>query len=119
MVASGPRRRGDRRVRAERASTLPPMRVLRSLLSLLPVACLASAALAGPAFTVTFDAALRDQPATGRLVVYLVREGSGIHQDPAEGPFWEDPQPLFGIDVKDLAPGAAATVNLASWTARV
>jgi hypothetical protein len=41
----------------------------------------------------------------------LVREGSGISQPPSSGPFWEDPQPLYGIDVKGLAPGAAATID--------
>src|SRR5438128_2531679 len=79
-----------------------------AVLSLLFVA---ASALAGPSFTVSFDASLRDQPATGRLVVYLVRDPSGITQPPAAGPFWEDPQPLYGIDVRALAPGAAAIID--------
>jgi len=63
--------------------------------------------------TVTFDAALRAEPATGRLVVYLVREGSKIPPStaPADGPFWQDPQPMYGTDVAALAPGVPATID--------
>jgi pimeloyl-ACP methyl ester carboxylesterase len=73
----------------------------------------ASALAAGPTFSVSFDKSVRDTPATGRLVVYLLREGAqvGHESEPADGPFFEDPQPLYGIDVKDLAPGAPAVVD--------
>lgn len=68
---------------------------------------------APPSFEVAFDASLRAQPATGRLVVYLIAPGSSLPRaaHPASGPFFEDPQPMFGIDVRDLAPGAAAPVD--------
>ena len=52
-------------------------------------------------------------PAGGRLVVYLIRAGSRTGQDksmPADGPFWEDPQPMFGRDVEKLAPGESVTL---------
>jgi len=44
--------------------------------------------------------------------VLLVREGSriGARRDPADGPFFEDPQPLFGVDAH-LAPGETATID--------
>ncbi len=63
-------------------------------------------------FRVKLDPAARAQPAAGRLVVLLVREGSkvGTRREPADGPFFEDPQPLYGIDAQ-LAPGESAVVG--------
>lgn len=45
--------------------------------------------------------------------MYLIREGSDIPvgTNPVQGPFWDDPQPLFSIAVSDLAPGAVAIVD--------
>ncbi len=81
--------------------------------ALLALPALAALAAGGPEFRVSFDASLRAEPANGRLVVYLIREGArlGAGQAPSEGPFWFDPQPMFGIDVHGLAPGAAAVVG--------
>ena len=64
------------------------------------------------AFRVQLEATARAEPASGRLIVLLVREGSKVppESEPVEGPFWDDPQPLFGIDVK-LAPGGEARVD--------
>ena len=77
---------------------------------------LAAPALAGPTFNVSFDAATRPDPATGRLIVYLIREGNAAlaTQDPSDAPFWGNPQPMYGIDVANLAPGAAARVGQAA-----
>ncbi len=63
-------------------------------------------------FHVHFDAATRGATATGRLVVLLVREDSkiGARREPADGPFFEDPQPLYGIDAR-LAPGESAVID--------
>lgn len=75
---------------------------------------LAAGVLANPAttFEVTFDASVRTEPATGRLVVYLVRQGSAVGAAaPADGPFWDDPQPMYGIDVAALAPSQTAVVG--------
>jgi enterochelin esterase-like enzyme len=76
--------------------------------------CLSAPAAAEPVtFQVSFDAAVRTEPATGRIVVYLIRDGSSIspRATPAGAPFYDDPQPLFGIDVKDLAPGVDALLD--------
>src|SRR5687767_11280241 len=63
-------------------------------------------------FEVSFDRAVRGEPATGRLVVFLIKEGESVWQaNPADGPFWEDPQPLYGIDVQGLGPGEAVTIG--------
>lgn len=79
---------------------------------------LALPALAGPpvTFSVSFPQSLRAEPATGRLVVYLIREGSSITigTPPSKGPFWSDLQPMFGTDVTNLAPGNAAVVDNAA-----
>ncbi len=72
----------------------------------------ASAVVGAPRFSVTFADTLRKDPATGRLVVYLIRDGAQVGPaSPADGPFWYDPQPLYGIDVRDLKPGEAAGID--------
>lgn len=87
------------------------MRPLLSLLFLLVTAAFASAQ--SPQFRVTLDPAAADGPRDGRLVVLLIREGAKLPPDtvPIEGPFWFDPQPLFGTDLRGLAPGAATVVD--------
>jgi hypothetical protein len=71
-------------------------------------------ALAAPVtFSVTLDPAAKTEAASGRLVVFLIKDGARLRpgQEPADGPFWDDPQPLFGADVKDLKPGTPATLD--------
>jgi hypothetical protein len=43
--------------------------------------------------------------ANGRLVVFLISETSAKlkNRQPVDGPFWDDPQPLFGIDATSSA----------------
>jgi len=52
---------------------------------------------------------------SGRILVFFVAEGSRVDEDPAEAPFFEDPQPMAGIDVHDLAAGVP--VELGEGTA--
>jgi len=52
---------------------------------------------------------------SGRILVFFVAEGSRIDGDPVEAPFFEDPQPIAGIDVKDLVAGVP--VELGEGTA--
>ncbi len=47
----------------------------------------------------------------GRILVFFVAEGSRIDGDPVEAPFFEDPQPIAGIDVKDLAAGVPVEIG--------
>lgn len=83
----------------------------QTLLSLILLLTLAPLALAeGPlAFRITLDAAANSQPVSGRLIVMLLREGANVQpgQEPLDGPFWTDPQPLLGTNVTSLAPGAS------------
>jgi hypothetical protein len=64
-------------------------------------------------FDVSFDATTRSEPASGRVTVFLVKEDSAIGKnvEPAGEYFFGDPQPIYGVDVKDLAPGTAAHVD--------
>lgn len=70
------------------------------------------AAAEGATFRVMLAPGARQEPARGRLIVLLVREGSKVAHDaePVDGPFWDDPQPLFGRDAK-LAPGETALID--------
>jgi hypothetical protein len=76
-----------------------------------PLLSLAAAA-EGATFRVTLAPAARKEAAHGRLIVFLVREGSKVPKDaePVDGPFWDDPQPLFGRDA-EIHPGEAALVD--------
>ena len=51
-------------------------------------------------------------PISGRLVVSLVASDAKLPADvdPNDAPFWDDPQPMFGLDVT-LTPGEPATVR--------
>lgn len=66
-----------------------------------------------PAFRAHFDAALRKEPAQGRLVIFLLKDGARLspRSDPADGPFYDDPQPIYGVDIDALAPGVALEVG--------
>lgn len=83
-----------------------PHRSAALLSFLLPSLCLAQTT-----FKVSFDKSLRAEPATGRLVIYMVRDGSKVSGPPTSGPFWDDPQPMYGVDAMALAPGESATVD--------
>lgn len=62
-------------------------------------------------FRITLDGAARTEPARGRMVVFVIREGSRVaDREPIDGPFWDDPQPLFGLDA-ELAPGGSVVVD--------
>ncbi|MFM9995308.1 MAG: alpha/beta hydrolase-fold protein [Phycisphaerales bacterium] len=79
---------------------------------MLAATCLSLASLAAPpAVTISFDAATRAEPATGRLVLYLIADSARMGADPADAPFFDNPQPMFGIDVTALPPGASATID--------
>jgi len=67
----------------------------------------------GLRFAVSFPSFVREEPASGRLVVYLVRDGSSIpeRRPPGSGPFFDDPQPMFGMDVEELGPGQTVIVD--------
>ncbi len=98
--------------------------VLRAALVMVaPMVIGAGAAVGEPVvFRVSIDPRVRTEAATGRLVVYLLREGAKVGGGggggggrggvtPADAPFYDDPQPLFGVDVTVLKPGEEVLVD--------
>lgn len=85
----------------------------RSFFTLLAACLLSAAAHAGVQFKVTLDPAVSDKPVSGRVIVMLIKSDSQVKGQtfPADGPFFDEPQPMYGIDVKDLAPGASVIVD--------
>jgi pimeloyl-ACP methyl ester carboxylesterase len=78
---------------------------------------LSTIAMANSAFAVTFSVSFpletRTDPATGRIVVYLVRVGARVSpmHKPADGFIEEDPQPIYGTYVPDMMPGTPVTID--------
>ena len=72
----------------------------------------AAARAESTAFRVTLGADVPAEPASGRLLVFVVREGSKVpaSAEPVDGPFWDDPQPLFGLDAT-FTPNTAVRVD--------
>ena len=56
-------------------------------------------------FIVSFPTNVRSQPVTGRVLLFLAKSGSG--EPRSTGLLSMNPQPLFAIDVTNLAPGAS------------
>lgn len=69
--------------------------------------------IGGATFRVTLDEAAAAAPVSGRLIVLTKSSRAQIPRStpPIEGPFWSDPQPLFGLDVTGLKPGETVLVN--------
>ncbi len=78
-------------------------------LALLLTVIAARSAGAEDRITVTFDASLREAPATGRLILLFARAAAGA--DPLDAPFWNDPQPICSIAVENVKPGAAMVIG--------
>lgn len=63
-------------------------------------------------FRATVDPAAQSAPASGRLVVYLIDQASAMRQrQPADGPFFSDPQPMFSVAVDRLPAGEVIVVG--------
>lgn len=56
-------------------------------------------------------------PTSGRMVVFLKSVRSRERGDPADGPFFSDPQPIFSVPVAALRPGATVpfAADVATW----
>jgi len=85
---------------------------MRLWLAWLWAALAASAAGAQVEFHVTLDRGAQGVPASGRVVVYLIDQDSSLRgRDPADGPFFEDPQPMFSVSADGLVPGGSVVVD--------
>jgi len=63
---------------------------------------------AGPQFQVSFSAAARSEPVTGRVYVAISRPGERRTPIEQAGPTGS---PLFGVNVEGLAPGTSAVID--------
>jgi hypothetical protein len=86
---------------------------MRTLAAMLCWLVLAPSALAQGRIDVGVDPALGQGPWSGRLVVFMVKADAAIGpgKTPADGPFWDDPQPIFAADASSLAPGGTLTLD--------
>ena len=66
------------------------------------------AAAEPPAFRVTLDQSVTDEPISGRLYVFLSTRTRG---EPRFGPNWFNPEPFFGLDVEKFQPGDARVLD--------
>ncbi|MEQ1828755.1 MAG: alpha/beta hydrolase-fold protein [Pirellula sp.] len=87
---------------------------VRSLFYLLTLLCIA---IHTPnplcAVDLSFKITMEKGPAaSGRLIVFLIRSDSSRLKNrmPVDGPFWDEPQPLFGINAS-LSPGSSVSIN--------
>lgn len=66
----------------------------------------------GARFRVRVDPELAPSPVSGRLVISVIRPGArlAVDADPNDAPFWDDPQPMFGLDIRGLSPESPALV---------
>jgi len=71
----------------------------------------ASRSFAATTFKVSFPTTTRSDLASGRLIVYLLGPNSKTKADPANILLWSAAQPLYGVDAKNLPPGAAIIVD--------
>jgi pimeloyl-ACP methyl ester carboxylesterase len=64
-------------------------------------------------FRVTIDPSVRKEPASGRVIVMLIRDGARIQPgaEPLAGPFWRDPQPMFAVDASNVKPGDSIVLD--------
>lgn len=89
---------------------------LSALARLLVVAVLgvlaSNTARAGVDFHVGVDAGLAPKPVSGRLIVLVIKQGARLQSgvQPIDGPFWDDPQPIFGMDVSNLTAGTSVVL---------
>jgi hypothetical protein len=94
-------------------TTSPMTARLRLVSALGVIACLASGAVAQVAFRVGLDPKVAPAPVSGRLVISLIPDGAPVEPqaEPNDAPFWNSPQPMFGVDVSTLAPGSSFTLD--------
>lgn len=63
-------------------------------------------------YRITLHAEAREAPATGRVILYFIRDDARILEsdEPAHGPFYESPQPIASVAVIDLQPGGVIDI---------
>lgn len=88
------------------------LRAALAIVISLTIPLLAAHAQGPVVFHVRLDPGARKEPASGRLIVLVHKtDGKPVRGEPIDGPSWDNPQPLFGIDVKELAPGESVKLD--------
>ncbi len=66
----------------------------------------------GRVFQVRLGSNIGKEGLAGRIIVFLIADQSKVpkRSSPVDGPFWDDPQPLFATDAK-LTPNAVVTLD--------
>ncbi len=61
----------------------------------------------GPTFYIELQALVEGAPFTGRITIYLRGDGARVDKrlSPADAPYFDDPQPMYSMFVKDIQPG--------------
>lgn len=73
---------------------------------------LASSAQKDLSFVVTFDESIQNHEARGRIVVYLINQADGFGRtDPASGPFFSKPQPMYSVSAAGVKPSDNTVVD--------
>ncbi len=89
----------------------PPMSQIRRIVVLFCLLAWGPHAAAQTSFRVTLPDDAPEGGWTGRLVVYTIADDSGMGRaDPSDGPFWRNPQPLFGVDVSGEPGGVVVEI---------
>jgi len=71
--------------------------------------CAAPALAEPPLFQISIPPLVEGGPFTGRLVVYLIAEDAKVDRrlSPIDGPFFDDPQPMFSMRLENVEAGEA------------
>ncbi len=64
-------------------------------------------------FRMVIPGGVTDQTLSGRAIVYLIGEGSSVDDGavPADGPFFDDPQPMFSVAVEGATSGTEIVIK--------
>ena len=67
-------------------------------------------------YVITLDPSavrMRAEPVSGRLILFFItkRDGRLSRTDPIQGPFWNPPQPIASVEVRNLQPGGSVTIR--------
>ncbi len=64
-------------------------------------------------YIITLDAAARSEPATGRVILFFITRNDRrwVAHSPMEAPFFDAPQPIASVAVKDFKPGDSVIID--------
>lgn len=64
-------------------------------------------------FRMTIPGGVTSETLSGRVIVYLIRSGADVQEGakPGDGPFFEDPQPMFSVEVSGASTGTEIVIK--------